>query len=112
MTIEDLLIIREKEIHEDTSRIVDRAEIRYNPIHGKELPSKYYITELHFVLGRSENGDVYVVHEHCNSSDGRTFYHRLCRLPEDEKRWPVYRQIDKDDIKNYTSLIPATGKTG
>ena len=102
MTIEDLPIIREEEINEDTSRIVDRAEICY-----KWLPQPnedfVHLTRLYFVLGRSEAGDVYVADQVAHYPD---LGERINTLENSDQS---YKKLSR--IIDYTSLTLATGKT-
>ena len=95
MAIEDLPVIKEEDITNQTP-VVEKAEICYNwlPPPNEDF---VYIAELFFVLGRSENNDVFV-------ADQIGDYPNLGKiiLVSDSSR-KNYLKISR--IKSYTSLI-------
>jgi hypothetical protein len=118
MAIEDLPVIKEKDIDE-TLHIVDKAEICYDALYGrgalddKGNKDQIFLTDLFYVLGKSKKGGVFVVHPgNCYSKDGLTFSHKLVildsEIEEKLSRYPFFDELKP--IKTYTSLIPASEK--
>lgn len=102
MAIEDLPIIREKDINQHTA-VVGRAEICYHTFPGNQSTVELLTTELYFVLGRTESGNVFVVNR--LFTDDRQ---NLKQISSNDPDRP-YKIISA--IKDYISLISATGKT-
>ena len=102
MALEDLPIIREEDINEQTA-VVDRAEIRYNTFPGNPSTADLFTTELYFVLGRTESGNIFVTNR--LFTDERLNGNMISSNDPDRP----YKIISA--INNYNPLISATGKT-
>lgn len=120
MAIEDLPVIKAKDIHQETS-VVDRAEVTFDPFLRKCQPDMFE-RKLFLVLGRGKHKYVYSTGSSSKETkirDGifvvtEMYHYGLVRRDDPARdvgyQFPLsFQHIPLESINDYISLIQATG---